>query len=271
MSTLIGDPARAAVRPVAADRVRQIVVIASAVAALVGAVVGSGLLGGTSIARAAGGALGADATLLAPAGPAFAIWSVVYAGLVLYAIWQALPSQAGRDRQRRVGYWMVASLLLNAAWILSAQAGLLALSVGVIVALLVVLLVAFVRLRAHPGGTTADAVLFDGTTGLYLGWVMVATVANIAAALTAAGFDGFGWSPHAWGLAVVAAVAVLGCALAVWDRGRFAPAIATAWGLAWVGVSRLDGALPSAPVAVSAFAAAGLILLVTVAARVARR
>jgi len=271
MSTLTGDPARSAVRPVAADRVRQTVVIASAVAALVGAVVGSGLVGGTPIPRVAGGALSADATLLAPAGPAFAIWSVVYGGLVLYAIWQALPSQAGRDRQRRVGYWMVASLLLNAAWILSVQAGLLALSVGVIAALLVVLIVTFVLLRAHPGGTTADAILFDGTVGLYLGWVMVATVANIAAGLTEAGFDGFGWSPHAWGLIVIAVVAVLCCALALWGGGRLAPAVAAAWGLAWIGVSRLGGALPSAPVAVAAFAAAALVLLVAVAARVAGR
>ncbi|WP_313542485.1 TspO/MBR family protein [Leifsonia aquatica] len=271
MSTLTGDPARTAIRPVAADRVRQIVVIASAVAALVGAVVGSGLVGGTPIPEVAGGALSADATLLAPAGPAFAIWSVIYAGLVLYAIWQALPSQAGRERQRRVGYWMVASLLLNAAWILSVQAGLLALSVAVIAALLVVLIVTFARLRAYPGGTMADAILFDGTTGLYLGWVMVATVANIAAGLTQAGFDGFDWSPHAWGLVVVAVVAVVCCALAVWDRGRFAPAVASAWGLTWIGVSRLSGALPSAPVAVAAFAAAALVLLVAVAVRVAAR
>ncbi|MFF2051012.1 tryptophan-rich sensory protein [Leifsonia sp. NPDC058194] len=269
MSTLTRESAPAPARPVAADRVRQTVVIGSTVAAVVGAVVGSGLLGGTSIARAAGGALSADATLLAPAGPAFGIWSVIYAGLVLYAIWQALPSQAGRDRQRRAGYWMAASLLLNAAWILSVQAGLLGVSVAVIVALLVVLIVAFVRLLARPGGTTADAVLFDGVVGLYLGWVMVATVANIAAALTAAGFDGFGWSIHAWGLAVVAGVALIGCALALWDRGRLAPAAASAWGLAWVGVARLEGATPSTPVAVAAFAAAALIALVAIAARVA--
>lgn len=271
MSTVTREAAPTGARAVASDRIRQTVVIASTVAALVGAVVGSGALGGTPIARAAGGALSADSTLVAPAGPAFGIWSVVYGGLVLYAIWQALPSQAGRERQRRIGYWMVASLLLNAAWILSVQAGLLALSVVVIVALLVVLLMAFVLLRAYPGGTTADAVLFDGTTGLYLGWVMVAVVANVAAGLTAARFGGFGWSPHAWGLGIVAVVAVLGCALAIWDRGRLAPAIASAWGLVWIGVARLDGALPSAPVAVAAFAAAALIVLVAVAARVARR
>ncbi|MFP3467032.1 TspO/MBR family protein [Leifsonia sp. SIMBA_070] len=264
MSTL------AAARPMPVDRVRQSLVIAGAVVALVGAFVGSGAAGGTPIPKVAGGALSADATLLAPAGPAFAIWSVIYAGLVAYAIWQALPSQAARERQRRAGFWVLASLLLNAAWILSVQAGRLGFSVVAIVALLAVLIAAFVVLRRHPAESTADAVLLDGVMGLYLGWVMVATAANVASWLQAIGFDGFGGNPHGWAIAILALFAVIGCALAFGDRGRFAPAVASAWGLAWIGVSRLTGALLSAPVAITAFAAAALILLVALAVRVVR-
>ncbi|WP_431219414.1 TspO/MBR family protein [Leifsonia xyli] len=264
MSTL------AAARPMPVDRVRQTLVIAGTVVALVGAFIGSGAAGGTPIPEVAGGALSADATLLAPAGPAFAIWSVIYAGLVAYAIWQALPSQAARERQRRAGFWVLASLLLNAAWILSVQAGQLGVSVAAIVALLAVLIVTFVILRRHPAESTADAVLFDGVIGLYLGWVMIATVANVTSWLQTLGFDGFGASPHAWAMGMLALFTVIGCALAVWDRGRFAPSIASAWGLAWIGVSRLTGSLPSAPVAITAFAAAALVLLVTLAVRVAR-
>src|SRR6478735_8615191 len=146
MSTLT----RGATHPIPGDRVRQSAVIAGAVVAVIGAVVGSGAVGGTPIPQVAGGALSADATLLAPAGPAFAIWSVIYAGLVAYAIWQALPSQAARERQRRAGFWVLGSLLLNAAWILSVQAGQLAISVVAIVALLVVLIATYVTLRRHP-------------------------------------------------------------------------------------------------------------------------
>lgn len=256
--------------PTVFDRIRQSGVIAATVVALCGAVYGFGLAGGHPVPRVAGGALGPDATLLAPAGPAFAIWSVIYLGLAGYAIWQALPSQAARHRQRAVGYWMSASLLLNAAWILAVQAGLLALSVPIIVLLLVVLVVAFARLRHEPGGTTADAVLLDGTVGLYLGWVMVATAADLAAWLTAAGFTGSGFPPEVWAMVVLAALAVLACALAVWDRGRLAPALASAWGLVWIAVSRVVGGLPSAVVAVTALAAGILVIMVAVAVRVAR-
>jgi hypothetical protein len=257
-------------RPTIADRIRQTGVIAATVVAVAGAFVGSGSAGGRPIPEVAGGALGPDATLVAPAGPAFAIWSVIYLGLAGYAIWQALPSQAARARQRAVGYWMIGSLLLNAAWILAVQAGLLAVSVPLIVLLLVVLVVAFVRLRRHPGGRRADAVLLDGTVGLYLGWVMVATAANAAAALQAAGFTGYGISPHVWAMALVVLLAAVGCALAVWDRGRLAPALASAWGFAWIAVSRLVGGLPSLVVAVTSLAAGLLIVLVAVAVRVVR-
>lgn len=271
MSTTAVTDAATATRPVAADRVRQVAVVVGAVLAVIGAFVGSGAAGGTPIQKAAGGALSADATMLSPAGPAFSIWSVIYLGLLGYAIWQALPSQAAKTRQRRIGYWMLASLLLNAAWILSVQFGMLALSAVLIAALLVVLIVAFVLLQRIPGGTTADAILFDGTTGLYLGWVMVATVANVTSLLVAAGFDGFGWSPHAWGMALVVVAAILGAALAIWDRGRLTPAIASAWGLAWIGVSRLTGTLESAPVAITAIAAAVVLLMIAVAVRVSGR
>ncbi|QNE36324.1 tryptophan-rich sensory protein [Leifsonia shinshuensis] len=256
--------------PTVSDRIRQSGVIVATVVALAGAVYGSGLVGGQPIPRVAGGALGPDATLLAPAGPAFAIWSVIYLGLAGYAIWQVLPSQAARRRQRAAGYWILASLLLNAAWILAVQAGLLTLSVPVIVLLLAVLAVAFVRLRHEPGGTTADAVLLDGTVGLYLGWVMVATAADAAAWLQTAGFTGFGAPPEVWAMAVLAALAAVACALAVWDRGRLTPALASAWGLVWIAVSRVTGGLPSAVVAVTALAAGILVIMVAVAVRVAR-
>lgn len=82
---------------------RQIVVLLSAVVAIAGSTVGSGALGGTPIDRAAGGALAADATLIAPAGPAFSIWGLIYAALLVLAVVQALPSRRHDARLDAVG------------------------------------------------------------------------------------------------------------------------------------------------------------------------
>ncbi|MEV7632531.1 hypothetical protein AB0N64_08995 [Microbacterium sp. NPDC089318] len=85
------------------DIIRQSTVIAAAVFMLFGAAVGGGAFGGESVAELQDGALSAQGSYLAPAGPAFAIWSVIYLGLAAYTIWQALPGQRDSSRQRAIG------------------------------------------------------------------------------------------------------------------------------------------------------------------------
>jgi hypothetical protein len=238
------------------DVVRQIVVIASMAFALVGSALGSGAFGGDGIPTASSGALSASYTPVAPAGPAFSIWGVVYVGLLAYAVWQALPAQRADARQRRVGYPVAVTLVLNAAWILTAQAGLLALS-GVVIAAL---------LATRPR-TAVEAVVLDGTMGLYLGWVSVATVANVAAILTAAGLRPGEAGRDAWAVGILLVVGAIGALLAVRDGGRLAPTAAIAWGLAWIAVGRLTGELPSTPAAVAALVAAAAVVVTTLVVR----
>ncbi|MET0806825.1 MAG: TspO/MBR family protein [Lacisediminihabitans sp.] len=250
------------------DVVRQVVVVISAAIAVVGSFIGSGAAGGTPIQDAAGGALAADATTIAPAGPAFSIWSVIYLGLIAYAIWQLLPRQRSDPRQRVLGYPIAVTLLLNAAWILSIQFGALALSVPIIVVLLAALVYAFfLTLRTRPK-TAVEAIVADGTVGLYLGWVCVATAANITAFLVDAGFTGWGIPRDVWSVGVVAVAGAVGVLLAVRGRGRLAPAASLSWGLAWVAVARLGGEPHSVATGVAAVVAVVVVLVTTVAIRV---
>jgi len=253
------------------DIVRQITVAASAVFALIGAFVGSGAAGGTPIQNAAGGALAADATLIAPATPAFSVWSVIYLGLIVYAVWQLLPGQSSAERHRRLGYWIAASLVLNAFWILSIQFDLLPLSVPIIVVLLAVLVQAFLQAIAYPATSVADGIITDATIGLYLGWVCVATAANVTALLVASGFTGWGLPPELWSVVVVAVAAAVGIVLALVSRGRISPALTLAWGLTWVAVGRLAGEPASLATGIAAAAAAALVLVVTIVIRLTRR
>jgi len=254
-----------------ADVVRQIVVLVSAVVAIVLAAVGSGAFGGTAVADAAGGALSATATTVAPATTAFSIWSVIYLGLVAYAVYQALPRQRAVTRHRRLGYWVAASMLLNAGWLFAAvQLGSVWLGAAVIVALLLVLARIFVICFHTASSGWVDAVVTDGTFGLYLGWVSVATVANVAAGFVDAGFDGFGLPAGFWSAVVLGVAALVGVAIAFAGRGRIAPALSLSWGLSWIAVGRLLGEPENTVAGVAAIIAAVVVLGVTVAVRVAR-
>lgn len=250
------------------DIVRQVTVGASMVIAVIGAYVGSGAAGGTRIQNAANGALSATSTPIAPDTPAFSIWSVIYLGLIAYAVWQFLPGQSSAERHRRLGYWIAASLILNAAWLLSVQLDLLALSLPIIALLLGVLGWAFVLCLKHRPSGPVDALLTDGTVGLYLGWVSIATAANAAAVFTAAGFDGFGLSPDLWAVIVLAVASAVGVMLAIVGHGRIAPALSLSWGIAWVAVGRLTGELISTPAGIAAIIAAVIIVVVTIIIRV---
>jgi hypothetical protein len=252
----------------AGDAVRQWIVVVSLVAAVVGSFIGSGALGGTPITEAAGGALSSDATPIAPAGPAFSIWSVIYLGLAAYTAWQVLPSHRHDARQRRLGYPMVASLLLNAAWILSVQAGWLVASVVVIVALLAVLGYAFRLCMMTRPSSAIEAIVVDGVVGLYLGWVTIASAANITAALKSGGFEGWGLGADVWAVIVLAVAGAVGVAVAVAGRGRLAPTASLCWGLAWVGVARLSGEPHSVAAAVTASVAVAVVIIVTILYRV---
>lgn len=251
-----------------AERIRPWVVLIALPVTLAAAALGSGAFGGQEVQSSSSGALSADATPLAPASTAFSIWSVIYLGLAAYAIWQVLPKQRNDPRQRSISWLATASLVLNATWILCAQAGLLPLTVVVIVLLLGVLAAIFALLRRTEPRSTLEALLVDGTFGLYLGWVSVATVANIAAALAAAGWRPEPFEPLA--IVVLAAVAAVGVAIALRGRGTIAPTLAILWGLSWIGIGRLYDQPASATVALAAAIACVVIGAATVIARLRR-
>lgn len=261
--------------PVRSDLPRLVGVTVSLVLCVLGAMIGSGVFGGPSVPEASDGALAADATLIAPGGSAFVIWTLIYAGLAAYTVWQWFPSarthDASGERHRRAGWWIAASMLLNALWLITAWGDLLWLSVAVIVVLALVLGVALGHLTADSPVSLVDRAVSEGTFGVYLGWVSVATCANVTAALVAGEVDPGGRTAEWLAVAVlVAAVAVV--ALVGWfNGGTLGVGLAAAWGLGWIAAERLGGAPASELVGWAAAAAAVAALVVTVGLRARTR
>jgi hypothetical protein len=242
------------------DLARQIVVISAFCFMIVAAMVGTGLFGGTPVQDLQDGALDQDGSYLAPARPAFSIWTVIYVGLFAYTVWQALPRQRGSERQRVLGYLIAGTMALNGLWLVTAQFGSLALTVLAIIVLLALLGVTFSRTVLDPAEGWADRLLVDGVTGLHLGWVTLATVANIAAWLTSIGPPEWEGSADLWGVVVLIVVGVIGLAIEALSRWRIAPALALAWGLVWLAVGRLAGEPHSTAIGVTAIVVAAVSL-----------
>lgn len=242
------------------------------VVTLVGVVIGNGLLGSEESVGEEG-SIASTQTLITPAGPAFSIWSLIYLFLFAYVIWQALPAGSRSARAPSVIAPAVASLVLNAAWIVVVlQVGSAWGSVAVMVLLVASLVVLHRRLRASAPESTAERWVLDIGFGLYLGWINVATAANITFALVLSDV-----TPAA-DVAVPIAIGVLVAVVAVAAyvvRGVSEPlavGAAMAWGLAWICVDRLGTEPESMAVAVAAGVAAVAVvgLALWAAARPAR-
>ena len=240
------------------DRTRQVGVTLAEIYCVVGTLVGVGVIG-TRVEESAGGSLSADATLLAPAGPAFSIWSVIYVGLAAYTVWQWLPAAGRSELARRTGWLFAASMVLNAAWLLVTQQDWIWLSVVVIIALLLVLVRLALELASTPddAGDTVGTWIVRLTAGLYLGWVAVATFANVAAALAGSGLELTGGA-LAVTVSLVALVVVVALATSLLrlEPTRLGVAAAVAWGLSWLAYGRFGDEPRSSVVGAAAVLAA---------------
>lgn len=233
----------------------RLIVTAAAIIWIVGTLIGTGWLGGGGVEAQGGGLFTDSTTLIAPAGPAFSIWSVIYVGLLGYVIWQWLPGNrdsAWARLTRMPAAWAIA---LNGVWLLVVFAGWVGMSVVVILGIAAALGVLLWRTADLPAGGWASQVWVAATFGLYLGWICVATCANIASWLVGLGVPAASPVSEAITIGVLAVVIALTVLLLTRTRQRvlqIALAAAVAWGTGWIAAGRFSGDLVSQPVAYAA-------------------
>ncbi|GAA5159464.1 TspO/MBR family protein [Ornithinimicrobium tianjinense] len=225
----------------------QVIVTVSAVVWVLGTLVGTGLVGDAGGVEEQGEGLFTDSTtLIAPHGPAFAIWSVIYLFLAAYVLWQWLPRAEGSRWAARSRLPAAASLALNGIWLLVVRAGWVTVSVLVIAGIAVSLGLVLARTAQLPDEGWESGLLVGVTYGLYLGWICVATCANVALWLVGLGVPEDGLGPTVVTLVVLAVVvALVAVLLARTPHRTFQAALVAAvvWGLAWVSVGRFVGDL----------------------------
>ena len=198
------------------------------------------LAGGTTILGGQLTAAVSDAnpTLITPAGYVFSIWGIIYLLLGVFVIYQALPSQKGKEYQNRIGWLFVLSSLINVLWLFLWQYNYLSVSVVLMFALLATLILIYVRLGIGKLKVTLrERIAVHLPFSVYLGWITVASIANVAVTLVSLGWDGFGINPETWAILVVA-VALIITMLMLITRKDVAYALVIIWALVGIGVKQ---------------------------------
>lgn len=139
--------------------------------------------------------------VLTPAGWTFSIWAVIYALLLIFII-GGFATQQGKHDKYKVGHMFWISCLFNMAWLYTWQYKQIWLSMLLMAGLLVSLIIVYNRI-----GSTKT--IYTAGFNVYLGWIIVATIANFTVMMVSFGLDGFGSNAQIWTTAVLPLAALI--------------------------------------------------------------
>ncbi|MEB3216169.1 MAG: tryptophan-rich sensory protein [Nostocales cyanobacterium 94392] len=169
--------------------------------------------------------------LIIPASYAFAIWGLIYLGLFAFAIYQVLPSQRDNPHLRKTGYLLAIASLAQSIWVYLFLSRLFVLSVVAMLLILLPLIAIYLRLETGiTPASRAEKWFIRYPISIYLSWISVATIVNIASALYINNWNGFGISAEVWTVIMII-IATIIAATALLQRQDIAYSGVTVWAL----------------------------------------
>ena len=205
-------------------------------------------------------------TLFTPAGYVFSIWAVIYLGLLAFAWYQSQRAQRTAEFGERIGYWFFVSCIFNSAWIVAWHYEQFPLTLVLMLGLLICLLAIYLRLDiGRRRVSAAESRWVHLPFSIYLGWISVATVANVSTVLYTTGWNGGPLSPGLWTVIMVIVAALLGLAMIALRNDVGFPLVIV-WALVGIAVAR--SAIPL--IALASTASAAVVLVAWVVARLRR-
>jgi hypothetical protein len=179
-------------------------------------------------------------TLITPAGYVFSIWGVIYILLGIFVVFQALPREKGKDYQNRIGWLFILSSLLNILWLFLWQYEYLSLSVVIMFLLLATLIAIYLRLNIGKSAVSLrEKLAVHLPFSVYLGWITIASIANVAAFLVSENWDGFGINQETWATLIII-VALLITLLVIVTRRDAAYGLVIIWALVGIAVKQSE-------------------------------
>lgn len=196
-------------------------------------------------------------SLFVPAGYTFSIWALIYLALVIYSIYQLLPSQRKKYIYNEVALPLMISMTLGIWWAVTYHLELIGLSM---IAIFGMLIFAYVVYRI-----VHTSVLYKESGkwllvpfSLLLGWLTAATIAGFTVWLVSIGANGSFLGEVVMTRLLVIATAIIAISFSIryWD---FVYPLTVTWALIGIYIARKDDT-PS-PIGTPAFICA-IILIV---------
>jgi len=181
--------------------------------------------------------------LFAPAGITFSIWGIIYVLIILFAVYLAKDifkkEKTTTSFLEKISYFFILASLANITWIFLWHYEQVVLSLLPMIVLFVSLFLIYLRLNIGKEKVSMKEKLFVHVPiSVYLGWITVATIANITAALVTVGWDGFGITEEIWTILVII-VATLLTIIILLKRKDYAYSAVIIWALIGIYIKRI--------------------------------
>jgi archaellum component FlaF (FlaF/FlaG flagellin family) len=179
-------------------------------------------------------------SLFTPAGFTFSIWGIIYLGLLLFIVYQALPGQKENAFLARISVPFKINCVANAAWILAWHYDFLVLSVLIMACILVTLIAIYSAMDSeHTRASRAERLLVHLPFRLYTAWICVASIANISTVQTAMNWDNLGTDAITWTLLKLALTGAIGVSV-IARKGDIAFILVVAWAAFGISIKQIE-------------------------------
>ena len=188
-----------------------------------------------------------------------------------FAVYQLSSPRRDHPRVRSIGGVYIVSTLANMAWLFLWHYEQFFWTVVVMLVLLLSLIIIYRRLDESMASVPPlERWCVDLPFRIYLGWITVATIANITVFLRALSWDGGGISPEGWTLVLLAAGTAIGAAVSL-PRRDVAFLMVLLWAFVGIAVRHADVPLVRSGAWVAAMVVGGLGVIVVTGKRVKRK
>lgn len=186
--------------------------------------------------------------LFVPAGLTFSIWGLIYILLAIFTIYSviiAIKKDATGSFINKIGLLFFLSCIANMAWIFAWHYEIVPLSLVIMLLLLGFLIAIYMRLGVgKKGPAKKEQYLVHLPFSVYLGWITIATTANVTALLVDVNWNRFGLSEQFWAVAVI----IVGIAIALsvlLRRQDIYYCLVVDWALLGILIKRLASSIPA--------------------------
>jgi hypothetical protein len=197
--------------------------------------------------------------LFVPAGLTFSIWGIIYILWVVFAVYQAKDlfkkEETPMPFLSQISVLFILSGVANSAWIFAWHYQQVGLSLILMIVLLLTLIAAYVHLNVGRAAVPLkEKLCVHLPFSVYLGWITVATIANVTAFLVSVHWDSLGVSDVIWTVLVVS-VGTLITILALVTRRDIAYSLVVIWALLGIYIKRTTPQFKNTDVATTALLA----------------